>query len=165
MRIANVHQRVVAAEPAEIAPLLASLGQADDVLYPPGWKPMRFDKPVGVGASGTHGTITAYEPGRLIEIAFPRGIGITGSHMFTVTPLGAGRSRVQHEVVADATVIAWLGWHAMVRPAHDAVLEELLDRLQAAVGAPPERPAGLSPHARLLRRLERPSEAAFVRLP
>ncbi|MDL9947659.1 hypothetical protein QSJ19_19150 [Gordonia sp. ABSL11-1] len=49
---------------------------------------MTFDKPVGVGASGTHGTISAYEPGKLIEITFPSGTGIPGTHTFTVTGLG-----------------------------------------------------------------------------
>lgn len=160
MRIHNVHDRNVSAGAEDIAPLLATLGQPDDVLYPPRWEPMRFDGPVAVGASGTHGTITAYEPDRLLEITFPSGMGITGTHTFTVTSLGPRRSHVQHEVDADASVVAWLGWRAVIRTAHDAVLEELLDRVQAATGTPPARRSTLSTYARLLRWLERPRARA-----
>ncbi|QNG20567.1 DUF2867 domain-containing protein [Rhodococcus triatomae] len=160
MRIRNIHERVVDADAEDIAPLLATIGQPDDVLYPPLWEPMWFDGPVAVGASGTHGTITAYEPGRLIEIAFPDGIGVTGTHTFTVTTLGPRRSLVRHDVDADATLVGWLGWQALIRPAHDAVLEQVLDRLQAGVGCPPSRPHDPPPYARLLRWFERPRARA-----
>lgn len=156
MKIRNVDERVVSGSPDDIAPLLASLGQPDDALYPPQWQPMRLDRPVAIGATGTHGTISAYEPGRLLEFTFPRGMGITGTHTFTVRPLGPGESVVRHEVDADATVVAWLGWQAVIRSSHDAVLECLLDRLQSELGAPPERPAAPSVYARALRRIEGP---------
>ncbi|MDN5861611.1 MAG: DUF2867 domain-containing protein, partial [Pseudonocardia sp.] len=151
--------------PEEIGPLLARLGQPDDPLYPPGWKPMRYDGDIAVGARGTHGVITAYEPGRLLEFTFPDGMGITGTHTFTITPVGPGRSRVRHTVDADAVPLAWLVWHTAIRPVHDAVLEELLDRLSAATGTPPVRPAVPAPYARLLRWFERPrTQATDVRL-
>ena len=165
MRIDNVHERVVTGGPDEIGPLLATLGQPDDALYPPSWPPMRFADGIAVGSRGTHGVISAYEPGRLLEFSFPPGMGITGTHTFTVTPLGDGRSRVRHVVDADAVPAAWLAWKAAIQPAHDAVLEELLDRLASATGAPPARPAVPSVHARLLRRFQRPrAEATDVRL-
>lgn len=160
MRISNIHQRVVTADATDIAPLLATLGQPGDMLYPPLWKPMWFDGPVAVGARGTHGTITAYEPGRLMEIAIPPGMGITGVHTFTVTPLGPHRSLVRHEIAAKATPLGWLGWQVAVRAAHDAVLEGLLDRLQAAVGTPPAHRATPSAYARLLRWVGRPHAQA-----
>ncbi|WP_035812528.1 DUF2867 domain-containing protein [Jiangella gansuensis] len=160
MRIRNVHERVVDAGAEDIAPLLATMGQPDDVLYPPLWEPMRLDGPLAVGASGTHGTISAYEPGRLVEFTFPDGLGITGTHTFTVTTLGPGRSAVRHEVDADAGPAAWLAWKTLIEPSHDAVLEQVLDRLQAAVDAPPARPTALSAYARLLRWFERPRARA-----
>lgn len=160
MRIRNVHERVVDAGAEDIAPLLATLGQPDDVLYPPLWEPMRLDGPLAVGANGTHGTISAYEPGRLIEFTFPDGLGVTGTHTFTVTTLGPERSLVRHAVDADANPIAWLAWKTLIEPSHDSVLEQILDRLQASVGAPPDHPTVLSAHARLLRRFERPRARA-----
>ncbi|MBB3036986.1 hypothetical protein [Hoyosella altamirensis] len=156
MRIHNVHQRVVPGSPNDIAPLLATLGQPNDVLYPPLWEPMQFDGPIAVGASGTHGTISAYAPGHLMEITFPNGMGITGTHTFTVASSGARHSLVRHEVDADATAKAWLIWHTLIRPSHDAVLESLLDRLQTALSEPPARPFAPSVYARLLRWFERP---------
>jgi hypothetical protein len=165
MRIDNVHERIVSSGPAEIGPLLARLGQPDDPLYPPSWPPMRYDGGVAVGARGTHGIVSAYEPGRLLELSFPPGMGITGKHAFTVTPLGDGRSRVRHVVDADATPVMWLVWSVAIRPAHDAVLEELLDRLATATGTPPVRPAVPSRYARLLRWIRRPqARATDVRL-
>jgi len=156
MRIDNVHERTVAGGPEEIGPLLARLGQPDDPLYPPSWPPMRYEDGIVVGSRGTHGVISAYEPGRLLEWSFPAGMGITGTHAFTVTPLDHGRSHVRHVVDADATPVMWLVWSVAIRPAHDAVLEELLDRLAAATGNPPVRPSVPSVHARLLRWIQRP---------
>ena len=164
MRIDNVHERIVTGGPAEIGPLLARLGQPDDALYPPSWPPMRYADGIVVGARGTHGVISAYEPGRLLEWSFPDGMGITGTHAFTVTPADHGRSLVRHVVDADATPVMWLAWTVGIRPAHDAVLEELLDRLAAATGSAPARPAVLSAHARLLRWFGRPrAQVADVR--
>ncbi len=162
MRIINTHERVITADATDIAKLLATLGQPGDMLYPPLWKPMWFDGPVAVGATGSHGTITAYEPGRLMEIAIPPGMGISGAHAFTVTPLGSGRSLVRHEIDGDATLVGWLGWQVAIRAAHDAVVEGLLDRLQAATGAPPAHPARLSAYARLIRWVERPRARAVA---
>jgi len=165
MRIDNVHERTVTGGPAEIGPLLARLGQPDDPLYPPSWPPMRYADGIVVGARGTHGIVSAYEPGRLLELSFPPGMGITGVHTFTVTPLGDGRSRVRHAVDADATPVMWLAWKVAIEPAHDAVLEELLDRLAAATGTPPVRTAAPSQYARLLRWIGRPqARATDVRL-
>ncbi|PWV76797.1 Protein of unknown function [Prauserella marina] len=161
MRIRNIHARVVDADADDIAPLLATMGQPGDLLYPPLWEPMRLDGPVAVGASGTHGTISAYEPGRLIEFTFPDGIGVTGTHTFTVTTLDRERSLVRHEVDAEAGPTAWLAWKLLIEPSHDAVLEQVLDRLQAAVSTALAAPATtLSGYARLLRWFERPRARA-----
>lgn len=35
VRIRNIHERIIGADPEDIAPLLATLGQPDDALYPP----------------------------------------------------------------------------------------------------------------------------------
>lgn len=156
MRISNVHERIVDGTPEQIAPLLASLGQPEDQLYPPLWDPMTLDGPVAVGARGSHGTISAYQPGRLLRWTFPSGMGITGTHAFTITDRSDQRSLVRHEVVAEATIVAWIAWKALIQPAHDAVLEQVLDRCQTALGSPPARPTRLSAYARLLRWWERP---------
>ncbi|WP_309132386.1 DUF2867 domain-containing protein [Brevibacterium sp.] len=156
MRIHNAHSRLVRASTRTIASLLDTIGQTDDALYPPLWEPMRLDGRVAVGASGTHGTISAYQPGELIEFTFPAGLGITGTHSFTVNPVDSERIEVRHVVRADATPPAWLAWKAAIEPSHDAVLEQVLDRLETAVGTPPSRPHRLSRYARLLRRLESP---------
>lgn len=156
MRISNVHERVVDAEPEEVAPWLATMGQEDDALYPPRWEPMRLDGPLAVGASGTHGTITAYEPGRFVIFALPDGVGVVGTHAFTVDRLDGGCSRVRHEVDAEAGPMAWLAWKALIEPSHDAVLEQVMDRLQSAVGTPPAQAAVPPAYARLLRWFERP---------
>ncbi|MCZ4538422.1 hypothetical protein O4159_23800 [Gordonia terrae] len=115
---------------------------------------MTLDRPLGVGATGTHGTIIAYEYGKLIRFRFPSGTGVCGTHAFTVDDAGQGWLRVGHEVVAEAGLATWLVWKAVIEPAHDTVLEQLLDRLQAAVDRLPANPVVPSVYARLLRRFD-----------
>ncbi|MGI5127182.1 DUF2867 domain-containing protein [Pseudonocardia sp. CA-107938] len=162
MRIHNVHERVVQATAEQVGALLARLGQPDDVLYPPGWAPLRLDGPVAVGASGTHGRVTEYAPGRLLRLTAPPGLGIAGTHAFTVTPVDAQHVRVRHEVDGAGGPAAWLAWHAVVGPAHDAILEQLLDRVELGVGSGPDRPARVAPFARLLRWATRPRAQAVA---
>jgi len=147
MPIHNTHARILHAEPDALGELLDSLGSDDDRLWPVNkWPtmPMRFDRPLGVGADGGHGTIryrvTAYEPGRRVEFTFTPGSGLEGTHELRVLPAGAGRTELRHDLVVQP---AW--WMRPVTPllirSHDAVLEDLLDRAQLAVEGHVERPA------------------------
>ena len=56
MQVINVHQRLLQASPEKVSDLLATLGSAEDRVWPrKGWPRMRLDAPLGPGASGGHG--------------------------------------------------------------------------------------------------------------
>ncbi|MFI9236239.1 DUF2867 domain-containing protein [Streptomyces sp. NPDC053079] len=164
--IRNVHVRTVHAPAAAVGALLDRLSADDDPVFPvPAWPPMRFDRPLGVGATGGHGpirySVTAYEPGRRVRFDFtPSG---TGFHEMTVEPLDDERCRVSHVLEADMRGARLLRWHAVVRPLHDTVVEEMLDNFERAATGTLARPVRWSPRVRLLNRLlwDRPVPVAF----
>ncbi|TWF76744.1 uncharacterized protein DUF2867 [Pseudonocardia hierapolitana] len=159
--VRNVHARIVHAPVEQVGPLLDRLGGPDDVLWPtPGWHPMLLDGPVAVGAAGGHGAIryrvTGHEPGRTVEFEFTPGPGIHGWHTFSVEPAGPDRTALRHVAEARFSGVMRLAWPLAVRWAHDAVLEELLDNAERAVGAEPVRPARRSAWVRVLRAMWTP---------
>ena len=161
MMVHNVHERVLPVPADEVGPLLDRLGGPEDVLWPsPQWAPMVLDRPVGLDATGGHGPIryrvTAHRPGRLVEFTARPGSGFDGTHTFSVEPAGASRTVLRHVLRARPIGGMRLLWPLVVRWVHDAVLEDLFDRAEAAVGTGPARPARWSPWVRLLRRLDGP---------
>ncbi|MHA6619740.1 DUF2867 domain-containing protein [Pseudonocardia sp. DLS-67] len=154
--VRNIHERVVAAPLERVGPLLDRLGGPDDVLWPtPAWRPMVLDGPVAVGSSGGHGPIryrvTGYVPGREVEFTFTPGMGIDGTHTFTAEPAGPDRTLLRHVIDGRVTGPARLTWPLGIRWAHDAVLEEILDNAERALGAEPASPARRSVWVRLIR--------------
>ena len=134
--IHNVHQREIAAPVTEVGGILDTLGSDDDRLWARDiWvaEPVVFDRPLGVGAKGGHGSIrysvVAYELGRRIVFEFAPEGGLAGTHRFELEPLGPDRCRLTH--VLEAETSHWLrplvpfliGWH-------DAMVETAMDRAQ-----------------------------------
>jgi hypothetical protein len=78
--------------------------------------------------------------------------GFRGVHFFEVEDHGQA-SVLKHVIDAECTLPAWLHWVLVVRPLHDALLEDALDRSVLAVGGSVERPARWSGWVRFLRRL------------
>lgn len=159
--VRNVHERTVAAPIARLGPLLDRLGGPRDVLWPtPAWQPMVLDRPVAAGAAGGHGSIryrvTAHDPGRKVEVAFEPGQGIDGWLAFTAEPKTSGSTLLRIIAEAQFSGVMRLAWPLAVRWAHDAVVEELLDNAERAVGNGPERPARRSLWVRALRLMESP---------
>jgi hypothetical protein len=163
--VRNVHERVVPAPIEQVGPLLDKIGGPGDVLWPtPAWQPMVLDRPVAVGAAGGHGSIryrvTAYEPSRRVEFTFAPEIGIDGVHTFTADPAGPDRTLLRHVAEGRLSGAMRLAWPLAIRWAHDAVLEELLDNAERAVGVEPARPARRSVWVRLLRWIDTPRARA-----
>ncbi|MFF3685091.1 DUF2867 domain-containing protein [Streptomyces sp. NPDC002187] len=165
--VRNVHERVVEAPAAVVGALLDRLGSQDDPISPtPVWPPIRFDRPLAVGADGGHGfvrySVGAYEPGRSIRFDFtPPG---TGHHSFGIEPLGDSRCRIRHVLEEQQGLKDSLLWSLVIRPLHDTMVEELLDNVvRAATPDQPPRPTRWTRWARLMRRAvwERPSAVDF----
>ncbi|MGW7487802.1 DUF2867 domain-containing protein [Streptomyces sp. NPDC054786] len=154
--VREVHARTVPAPAATVGALLDRLGGEDDPLFPtPAWPPMRFDRPLGVGADGGHGfvryRVAAYEPGRRLRFDFTD--GGTGWHEATVHPLGPGSCRVEHVLESQLPLFRRLMWSLAIRPVHGTVVEELLDNIERAATGRVSAPARRSARVRLLHRL------------
>jgi uncharacterized protein YndB with AHSA1/START domain len=149
MRIHNVHSRELPA-PAERAwELVTGLASAHDELWPvERWptSPIEFDRPLGPGAKGGHGLIRyeveRYEPGRRVVFRFARGSGLDGIHVLEVEPIDARTSRLTHTL---DTRVGWklLPLYPVLRAAHDAQIEDLLDNAERAAGGSPAPPPPL----------------------
>lgn len=154
MQVLNVHERELPAEPGVVGALVDSLASDNDCLWPRGWPAMRFDRPLGVGAVGGHGPIRyaveAYQPGRMVRFRFLGPHGFDGHHWFEVLPRGERRSLLRHTIDMSANGPALITWPFVIRPLHDALIEDALAVAQAALGlAPAVRP--WSPWVKILR--------------
>jgi len=152
--ITNVHERRLAAPAAEVGLLLDRLASPDDVLWPsPTWVPMRFDRPLAVGARGGHGSIrysvTRYEPARCVEFTFDPSTGLLGTHTLEVEPVDEQSSVLRHRLVGRPVGAARLLWPAIIRSCHDTVLEHLLDNAQRQVSGQVPTPVRYPWRARL----------------
>jgi hypothetical protein len=160
MEILNLHERILPATAEQVGALLDGLAGPDDRLWPadrwPGL-PLRFDRPLGVGAYGGHGPVRyrveEYVPGRRVVFRFSERMGLDGTHRFEVDD-SQGVVELRH-VLAGRTRTAGtaIRWRLVIRPLHDAVLEDLLDRAELATSGTVLRPARWSWRVRLLRRL------------
>lgn len=138
MRITNVHERTIAVPADRLGELLNTLASDNDMFWPhENWSPIRFDRLLQVGATGGHGTgpytITSYTPGRHIRFDFAGG-GRYGFHEFEIRPLVGGSSLLRHVLDAQLPVRALYTWYVKIRPLHDAVLEDLFDKVEGQVG-------------------------------
>jgi hypothetical protein len=150
--IRNVHERRLSATPAEVGALLDSLAGDGDRLWPSDrWPAMRFerpldarvpDEPLRVGAGGGHGPIryqvSRYAPGRLVVFSFCPASGLDGEHRFEVVPEGDA-TVLRHVLEARPIGRGRLSWPLALRPLHDALIEDALDRAERAVGGRPRR--------------------------
>ncbi|MEW2439951.1 DUF2867 domain-containing protein [Streptomyces caniferus] len=155
--IREVHSRAVRAPAETVGALLDRLGRGeDDPLFPtPAWPPMRFDRPLGVGADGGHAfvryRVSAYEPGRRVRFDFTA--GQAGWHEFGVRPVGPDSCRVEHVLESRPSPVVALTWLLGIRLVHGAVVEEAFDNIERAATGRPLTPARRSARVRLLSRL------------
>ena len=134
MKIHNTHHRVIAASAAQVGQLLDTLGSAQDQVWPiPQWPAVKLDRPLQVGATGGHGPIryhvSEYEPGRRIRFQFEP--DWNGYHECKITALGPHQCQLSHVIAADPGWSFSLRWLALIRPMHDALIEDLFDRVES----------------------------------
>jgi hypothetical protein len=139
MKVVNVHQRLLYASPEQVGELLASLGSSHDRLWPAGrWPRMRLDGPLAAGARGGHGPIRyrvqAWEPGASVLFRFEGMPGVDGTHGLEILQATRHHCVLEHRLEARLGGWAWLCWTVVVRPLHDACVEDALSRAQGALG-------------------------------
>jgi hypothetical protein len=153
----NIHERHITASAQHVGAVLETLATDHDQLWPGvTWAPMVLDLGLEPGSTGGHDdiryTVTAHEPGHLVEFAFDPSTGIDGTHALTVVDLGDGTCLIRHTLAGRTHGAMVLLWPLVVRWAHEAVVQDAFDLAEAAVGAGPAVPARWSPWVRLLRR-------------
>ncbi len=142
----NAHERVLPASVEVVGALLDRLGSENDPIWPSDrWPRLELDRGgLVVGAKGGHGPIryhvVEYDPGRFVRFRFSGPPGFLGHHEFIVEHATAG-ALLRHVVVLAPSGNARYSWPLVWRPLHDALIEDALDRAQAAVTgtAPPPR--------------------------
>jgi hypothetical protein len=153
MAVRNLHVRCLPSGPGD---LIDSLAGDDDQLWPgDAWPPMRFDRPLGVGATGGHGPIrydvVAHVPGRWIRFRFTGPRGFDGFHEFTVHSGVDGAVELHHLLCMTTRGPARLTWPLVFRPLHDALIEDAFDRAERNLTGTVGSPARWSRYVRVLR--------------
>jgi hypothetical protein len=159
MAVLNIHERRLTSSPEALGALIDGLAGEQDGLWPrQAWPPMRFDRPLAVGARGGHGpvryTVTGYVPGCWIRFGFTGPRGFRGFHEFAVSQAGDG-AVLGHTLAMHLRGPARLSWPLVFRPLHDALAEDSLDCAEQTITGQVGQPARWSLYVRLLRRLLR----------
>jgi hypothetical protein len=139
MRVTNIHERVLDGSIPQVGALIDGLASDRDLLWPVDrWPAMRFDRPLDVGAFGGHGpiryTVESYVPGRSILFRFTQPRGFVGTHRFELEPAAEEETVLRHIIDMQVAGKAWLIWAIMIRPLHDALMEDALDRAEVFLG-------------------------------
>ncbi len=131
MKVRSVHERTLTASPAEVGALLDD----PDRMWPRDRWPALG--PEGIGFL-RHVPLD-HQPGgpRRFRITGPS--GFTGWHGWEVAANGA--TMLRHVVEAECRGWARLAWPLVIRPIHNAMHEDVLDRAEAVLGSgrPPTR--------------------------
>lgn len=143
MRVLNIHERELDATPERIGAIIDSLASEHDCLWPVhSWPPMKLDRPLGNGASGGHGPISyhveEYQPGRSVQFRFTRPKGYDGYHKFEVAKNEQQTVVLRHTIDMSIHGVARVTWPLIIRPLHDALLEDSLATAQASLGLTPQ---------------------------
>lgn len=155
--VRNVHRRALGIAPKQGEALLRSLASHEDRLWPGDkWWPQRFEGGLSAGAKGGHGPVKykveSVAP-RQVVYRFPTRGWFRGTHQFDLVahPTGDGCELV-HTLDGRLHGRGLLLWPLLVRPLHDALLEDVMDRAETATGRSPAVPAKHSAYVRFLRR-------------
>jgi hypothetical protein len=104
---------------------------------------MQFDRPLQVGATGGHGPIRyfveQFVPGDRVVFGFLGPKGFQGTHKFIVVPHELG-SVLRHELRMKTSLSAALNWIFLIRPLHDALIEDALYKAAENFGDPGAKP-------------------------
>ena len=156
MHIVNSHERMLPGDEAEVGALIDSVATRNAPLWPAGWPKMRLDRDLAVGARGGHGpirySVEAYEPGKSVRFRLSAPKGFNGTHGFVLEPRESG-TLLRHVIEMDAVGPGRLAWTMVLRPLHDAMLEDVMDCAERAVTGAVLAPSRWSFGVRVLRRL------------
>ncbi len=174
MKVRNVHQREIRCSMQQAREIVDTYGSSRDRMYPfERWPRMRLEGPDGppaVGRIGNRGAarfvMTLYESGDVIRYAwkFIKPEGFDGSHHGEVLDIGGGCLQIRSVIEMNTRGLkGTLLWLLVMRPLHDAVVEDSFDKIERETGNPlPLR--RWSPWVRFLRWLKKSSSTEYQRV-
>ena len=128
MRISNRHERVIAATPKQLAALVADFDAIWPAQIAPAPRPLgdgRYDVPPMVWEE-------VDRPGAVRAFRVVQPEELQAEHWFELLP-AAGGTLLRHTIDGEASGDWEAVWRDRIEPAHDIVLEGLLDTAEAAV--------------------------------
>ena len=155
MHITNIHERKISAPDRNIGALIDTISSTDDRIWPhENWPRIKFDRPLEIGALGGHGpvryTVESYSPGKSIRFAFTK--RFDGYHEITLEKIDETTSLMRHTIKAKTTGLATMTWLLAIRPLHNALIEDLFDKVEMQLSCNP-RPRSWGVWVKLLRNL------------
>lgn len=143
MKVINIHERKIDSEVDLAGILIDSLASKRDKIWPKqSWPPMKFDRPLGIGAFGGHGPIRyyveEYYKGRSVQFRFTSPKGFDGIHRFDLLELEKGTVIIKHTLKMKAKRWALITWPVIFRPLHDACIEDALSTAEVSLGYTPK---------------------------
>ncbi len=164
MKVTTVHRRFIASPFDVVSSVLKTIGTHNDKVWPVDkWPAMRFQEGLKVGASGGHGpiryTISAHRSGKHIRFAFIRPKLFHGYHEFELHMQSCSSCVLIHRI--NMNVVGWgiVQWIVAIRFLHDALLEDLLDKVEGNCVVKPKAKHNWSTWVRLLRSIAQPLTA------
>lgn len=151
----NLHERHFPVPPEQVGALIESLAGDEDSVWPSEhWPAMWLENGLRLGSAGGHGpiryAINEYVPGQRVRFQFSGPSGFSGWHELAVVPAHDGCD-LRHTLSIDPRGLARVSWPVVIRPLHDALVEDAFAKAATTLGLDSTRPRW-SWWVRLLRR-------------
>ncbi len=135
MKVINIHTRIINQPKKVISELLTTLATKDDLIWPKeNWPAIRFKNGINLNTKGGHGpikyTIEEYNLEKIIQFRFTKPKGFLGIHKFELKELNNSQTEIKHIIDINTNFRATLNWIFIIRPLHDALIEDAFDKLE-----------------------------------
>lgn len=140
MKVINIHHRTIQQPIESVSPLLKTLASKNDRIWPfEKWPRMYFKEGLQVGAFGGHGpirySVSKIIPNTLIEFQFKKPTGFFGKHYLEIEEIDSSKTRIKHTIDMRTNLWGSVMWILAIRPLHDALLEDALDKIENQFGS------------------------------
>lgn len=135
LKVVNIHTRIIHQSLEDVVNLINTLATENDQVWPVDkWPRIKFKDGLFVGSRGGHGpirySVQRYVPERVIEFKFLKPRGFHGIHKFEIEAVDENRTRLKHTIDMATSGMGTISWAIAIRWLHDALIEDLLDRVE-----------------------------------
>jgi len=135
LKVLNIHKRTLNQPKSKVTELLKTLSTENDRIWPnEKWPEIKFKSGIQVGAKGGHGpirySVEEYNPKEIIQFRFSKPKGFNGVHKFEIKELDNGNTEIKHTIDMNTTGKGTLIWTFAIRSLHNALIEDLFDKLE-----------------------------------